>query len=99
MKNNRNIMAAALASAAALMMPAMHNLTPPPMPAHSFQRYRNGKRKGNFPQGKKMRITPPYPNPRGNYVKNPKQAAQMNAMHDAWYEKKFGKKPQEGAQK
>lgn len=30
MKNNRNIMAAALASAAVLMMPAMHNLTPPP---------------------------------------------------------------------
>jgi hypothetical protein len=33
----------------------------------------------------------PHANVKGTFVRNPKVAAQMNAMHDAWFAKKFGK--------
>lgn len=35
----------------------------------------------------------PNPNTNGTPVKNPKQAAQMQAMHDAWCVQKFGPRP------
>lgn len=81
-----SVISAALASVLA-------NLRAPEMmenAEHPAMRLHSSKRKGYFPQGKKINITPKYKNPRGAYVKNKAQAAQMNGMHDAWHQKKFG---------
>ena len=75
---------------APMQMPAKNN-----MPDKALEHFipTPSKRKNNFPQGKRIRITRAYPNPRGTFVKNPKIAADMNARHDAWYFKKFGAAP------
>lgn len=53
------------------------------------------KKRGDAPAGKRWISGVYIPggercNTTGTYPRNPKQAAQMQAMHDAWYAKKFG---------
>lgn len=95
----RILHSAAMALAASAML-AGPSLPPPGKHALpiSIEQPRKTKRKGKF--GGKMfkrhrygnRYTPAGPgaNVRGTYVKNPATAFNVNKMHNAWYEKKFG---------
>lgn len=92
-----------LAAAAAMFAPINIPATKPAesiveRPSFAVKRKRNGggdKTPRNYLKGYNRRFMPAGPdkNVAGAMVKNPKAAAQMNAMHDAWYFKKFGTQP------
>jgi hypothetical protein len=55
--------------------------------------------RGRAPAGKRWTFSSvylpagPHVNVKGTFVRNPKIAAQMNAMHDRWFAAKFQSKP------
>lgn len=92
-----------MAAAAAMFAPMNIPATKPDesrveRPAFTVKRKSNGgrdKSPRNLLKGYNRRYMPAGPdmNVAGARVKKPKVAAQMNAMHDAWYFKKFGTQP------
>jgi len=100
MQSNKGIIMAALASVGMMLSPSRGIETfPIPTPDMNMRDIDIGiglgKRKGNFPQSKRIRVTPKYKNPTGNYPNNPAQMFNISKQHIEWYQNKFGKIPKD----